>query len=77
MVEIVAFVKATREITVFISLPGNEVITDEDSGDKENVHLRNLSGNQIIADAIVAAARTSAPEIKIASLGQGKFALVC
>ena len=56
----IVFVKATREVTVFVSLPGNEVITDEDSGDEENVHLRNLSGNQIIADATVAAARTSA-----------------
>ena len=48
-------------MTVFVSLPGNEIITDEDSGDEENVHLRNLCGNQIIADATVAAARTSAP----------------
>ena len=46
MAEIVTSVKATTEVTVFISLPGNEVITDEDSGDEENVHLRNLSGNQ-------------------------------
>ena len=61
MAEILTFVKATREVTVFVSLPGNEVITDEDSGDEENVHLRNLSGNQIISDATVAAARTSAP----------------
>ena len=60
MTEIVTSVKATKEVTVFISLPGNEVITDEDSGDEDNVHLRNLSGNQIIADAAVAAARTSA-----------------
>ena len=45
MAEIIAFVKATREVIVFISLPGNEVIADEDSGDEENVHLRNLSGN--------------------------------
>ena len=45
MAEIVASVKATREVTVFISLPGNEVITDEDSGDEKNVRLRNLSGN--------------------------------
>ena len=77
MAEIVASAKATREVTVFISLPGNEVITDEDSGDEKNLHLRNLSGNQIIADATVAAARTSAPEIKIAQLGQGKFASIC
>ena len=61
MAEIATSVKATREVTVFISLPGNEVITDEVSGDEENVHLRNLSGNQIIADATVAAARFSAP----------------
>ena len=61
MAEIVTSVKATREVIVFISLPGNEVITDEDSGDEENVHLRNLSVNQIIADATVAAARISAP----------------
>ena len=57
MAEIVTSVKATREVTVFISLPGKEVITD----DEDNVHLRNLSGNQIIADATVAAAHTSAP----------------
>ena len=62
MAELVTPVKATREVTVFISLPGNEVITDEDSGDEENVPLRNLSGNQIISDATVAAARTSAPD---------------
>ena len=61
MAEIVTSVKDITEVTVFISLPGNEVITDEDSGDEENVHLRNLSGNQIIADATEAAARTSAP----------------
>ena len=61
MAEIVTSVKATREVIVFFSLQGNEVITDEDSGDEENVHLRNLSGNQIIADATVAAARFSAP----------------
>ena len=61
MAEIVTSVKAPREVTVFFSLPGNEVITDEDSGDEENLHLRNLCGNQIIADATVAAARTSAP----------------
>ena len=39
MAEIVTFVKATREVSVFVSLPGNEVIIDEDSGDEENVHL--------------------------------------
>ena len=61
MAEIVTFVKAPREVTVFISLPGNEVITDGDSGNEENVHLRNLSRNQIIAHATVAAAHTSAP----------------
>ena len=61
MAEVVTFVKATSEVTVFISPPGNEVITDKDSGDEENVHLRNLSGNQIIADATVATARFSAP----------------
>ena len=61
MAEIVTSVKATREVTVFISLPGNEVMTDEDSGNEENVHLRNLSGSQIIAHATVAAAHTSAP----------------
>ena len=61
MAETVTSVKATREVTVFISLPRNEVITDEDSGDEENVDLHNLSGNQIIADATVAAARASAP----------------
>ena len=72
MAEIVTSVKATREVTVFISLSGNEVITDEDSGNEENAHLHNLSGNQIIADATVAATCTSAPtttglmEIKIA-----------
>ena len=37
-VEIVTFVKATREVTVFVSLPGNEVIIDEDLGDEENEH---------------------------------------
>ena len=37
MAEILTFVKATREVTVFVSLPGNEGITDEDSGDEENV----------------------------------------
>ena len=35
MAEIVTSVKATKEVTVFLSLPGNEVITDEDSGDEE------------------------------------------
>ena len=33
--EIITSVKATREVTVFISLPGNEVITDKESGDEE------------------------------------------
>ena len=61
MAEIVTSVKAPRKVTVFFSLPGNEVITDEDSGDEENLHLRNLCGSQIIPDATVAAARTSAP----------------
>ena len=61
MAEIVTSVKATRKVTLFMSLPGNEIITDEDSGDEENVHLRNLSGNQINADTTVAADRMLPP----------------
>ena len=45
MAEIVTTVKATREVTVLISLPDNEVITDEYSSDEENVHSLNLCGN--------------------------------
>ena len=57
---LVTTVKATKKVTVFISPPGNEVITDEDSGDEKNVQLHNLPRNQIIADATVAATHSSA-----------------
>ena len=67
--ENVAAVKATEVVTVFISPPDNEIITDEDSGDGENIKLHNLPRNQIIVDATVAAPRTSAP----AATGQKKL----
>ena len=43
--EIVTAVKTTKKVIVFISPPGNEVITDEDLGDEENVQLCNLPRN--------------------------------
>ena len=44
----VDMVESTEEITVYISLPDNEEITDEDS-DEENVTWANLSGKQLTA----------------------------
>ena len=53
-VEVVTATKANKEVTVFVSSPCNEVITDKDSGDEENVQLPNLPRNQIIADTLCA-----------------------
>ena len=67
--EIVTAVKATKKIRAVIFALNNEIITDEDSGDEENVQRCNLPRNQIIADATVAAAFTSIP----AETGQRKI----
>ena len=45
--ENVAIAKTSKEVTIYISIPENGDITDEDSGYETYARLSNIPGNQI------------------------------
>ena len=51
--ENISIAKTSKEVTIYISPPKNDDVTDEDSGDEIDVRLSNIPGKQLLPEALI------------------------